>query len=295
MKFSDKEFMMNKFAIVTDSIAYLNSSYLEENNVYVAPLSVNFSDGVYKDMFEMDDTAFFAKVAELDEIPKSSQPSPGDIMAVFDEIRAQGYQDVLVISMTRVASGTCAAFELAAQQIDDLDIYVLDSETGLQVEGYYIEEAIKYRDAGHSRDEAVAAIKDLMPSSKLYVAIDDISFVMKGGRLGKAAQALANLLRIKPIVFVGKGKLFMSGRARSFKKAISKMLDTFEEDLKDNMPLRATVSGPAQSTYLRDIKDYFALNHPDVRLEEGRIGPVISVHAGPEAIALMWAKDSSKV
>lgn len=285
---------MKQFAIVTDSIHYLPKDYIEANNIYVAPLNVIFSDGQYRDMIDLNEISFFEKVKELDELPKSSQPSIGDIMAIFSEVLEAGYTDVLVITMSSHASGTHETFKLAARQVEGLNIIVLDSESGMQVEGYYVEEAVRCRELGLGLVETVDKIKAMIPYGAVNFALDDVSFVLNGGRLGRAAQVLVNLFKIKPIVTVQNGKLSLTGRLRNLNKAMRKIIDNFEADLKEGVPLRVTVAGPRGQEQVEKLLAYFKENHPNIKVETGIVGPVISVHAGPNAFALVWGLDTSK-
>nr|KAB0646837.1 DegV family protein [Aerococcus sanguinicola] len=286
---------MSKIAILCDSLAYLDPAFKEEHDIFVVPLSVTFSDGTYRDMVDIDDKSFYAKVEASGEFPKSSQPSPGAFMEAFDEIQAKGYDQVLAIMVTPRASGTFETLKMAAAQEEDLEVYPFNSQIGLQAQGYYIEAAVKERDQGRSVEEIIANLDKLPPYSKLYVILDDVRYVLKGGRLGSAATALVNFLKIKPIVKVGQDRLELSARTRSLKKAIQRVVESLEEDAAKGLPLRATISGRKDFEPYQSLKAIVQEKFPDMRLDEGIIGPTVGVHSGPNAFALMWSIDTDKL
>ena len=271
--------------IVTDSTSDIPKEIVDNLNIKVVPLNVHFGETTYKDGIDISPDEFFQKLTTGSIFPSTSQPSIGEFVEAYEETWKEE-NEVVSIHISSKLSGTYnSAFQASKELENRITVHLVDSlhasmSTGLAV----INAAIAAKE-GKSGQECVKIAKDTLAKSRIYVMLDTLEFLEKGGRIGKARSLLGNILKIKPLLTIESGEISEFGKARSRRAGLSKLR---QEAYKVNPAQQIAV------VYSTDQED--AINFA-TSLEQflpdrekpivSRVGPVIGTHAGPNLIGIV--------
>lgn len=283
-------------AIVTDSTAYLDPDYIRENNITVLPLMVTFSDGSYREMEDIDLKTFYEKMEELDEIPTSSQPSYGQILETLQDL-AENHEEILALTISSGISGTYDSFVMAAQEIDQAEVTVIDSRLTCRYLANYIDLAIEMHRDGSTMAEIKEKIEAAKPSTEVILSVNNLENFRKSGRISNAAAFFGDFLKIRPILEFQDGKIVATDKVRTNKRVIRYMMDKFDQAYQESdRPLKVVLleSFQGKNEQIQLIKEDLAEKYPDVTVEEDIVGPVIGTHTGPTVYSLGWMVDFDK-
>jgi len=259
----------------------------------VVPLYVRFGDGeARREYVDISTSEFYRLLRESDQPPKSAQPSPADFAAVFDEL--SGYERILCVVLSEKLSGTFASAELAAKDFGD-KVRVIDSRvtSGGTV---ILADAIQRRlDRGTDDEEIDALVESFRRERGLLFTVDTLEYLVRGGRIGKAAGLAGQLLSVKPILAFDDGEVAPLKRVRGRSKALGELEGIFRDSTEgqDDANLHVGV-GHAEANedcddLVRRVKDV----RPNASLDIiTTLGPVIGTHGGPGTLGLFWFWDS---
>lgn len=278
----------SKIAIVVDSTAGIPQELIKKHNIYVMPLRVNWpGDPIvsYKDIVELSPTEFFEKLKNSDEIPTTSQPSPGEFVEFFGEI-GESHKEIVAILVSNELSGTMKSAEFALNMLEDVTVELVDSKTTGMGMGIIALLAAEQAEAGGNLQEIIRQAKLAVEKSRQWVVVNTLEYLHKGGRVSGSKKMIGTMLSMKPLLHVIDGRIELFGTVRTFNKAIKTMLDIIEVEVKTKKKLLMSVSHTdslslAQST-AGTIRERFA---PDA-LHIVEASPVIGTHTGPGAIAV---------
>jgi len=279
---------MSRIHIVTDSTSDLRPEVLKEYGVHMVPLSIQIGDKTYLDRVDLEPESFLGMMEKSEELPKSSQPAPGVFKELYDELGKDGDQ-VLSIHMTGGMSGTVESARAAAD-LTDVDVTVVDSRYISYALSFQVIEAAKMAEAGSSMEEIVAKLDDIRRNTKLYVVLDTLDNMVKGGRIGKGRALVGSIMKIKPIASLDDGEYTPVYKARSHKKVVDFLFEDFIERTKGkNVKGVGLVhaNGLAMAGPLKEriIESGFT----DIKFDFTT--PVISTHTGIGAIGFMFYTD----
>lgn len=277
--------MDKKIAIVTDSTCDLPDSVLQENHIHVVPLRIVYETREYRD--RLDITA--EKVYELldQEIPKTSLPLTADVMEILDGLMAQGYTDVVYLSISAGLSGSYNLIRLLIQEYSGFNIEVVDTCTLSMGLGFLVLEAAREAKRSGDAKAVVARVEKIRARMGALFVIKTLEYLRKGGRIGKVEGTLGTLLDIKPIIGVGFDGIYHTmAKVRGFKNSVAKMLEmTKQQYLGKNINV-AIVHGssPAEANeLLGEIKKFATVCESVVT----QVCPVLGIHTGPGLLGII--------
>ena len=270
--------------IVTDSTADLNQAQQESAGVSVVPLNVRFGDQVFKDHLDLSTDEFFSRLKTSPQLPKTSQPAVGAFEEVFRKHREAG-DDVVAVLISSKVSGTVGAAEMAAKSVDGEHIEVIDSLTTSMALGFLALEGAKLAKSGADRSEVGQRIRSLIPKAKVLAAVDTLTYLERGGRIGRARALLGSLLNVKPLITLQDGEVAPLGRARGRVQAIDKLVSLLERDGK--LSNLAVLHGGARSDAER-LRDRVSGNYPGLEIPLAETGAVIGTYTGPGVIGFTY-------
>ena len=270
--------------IVTDSTADLSGSQQQSAGIAVVPLNVRFGDQVFKDHVELSGDEFFAKLKASHELPKTSQPSVGAFEEVFRRYREAG-DDVVAVLISSKVSGTYGAAEMAARAVDGEHIQVIDSLAVSMALGFLAIEGARLAQKGAGRDDVAQRIRSLIPKTHVLAAVDTLTYLEKGGRIGRASALLGSLLNVKPLLTLQDGLVAPLGRARGRAQAVDKLVDFLGRDGK--LTHLAVLHGAAPADAER-LRERVAGNYPGMDIPFAEIGAVIGTYTGPGVIGFTY-------
>lgn len=276
---------MSKIHIVTDSTSDLRPDEIEKYNLHVVPLNIQIGEKSFLDRVDLQPQEFLEMMKNAPELPKSSQPAPGIFKELYDRLGKDGGQ-VLSIHMTGGMSGTVESARTAAQ-LSDTDVTVIDSRYISYALAFQVIEAAQMAQQGKTMEEIVERVNKVRENTKLYVVVDTLDNLVKGGRIGKGRAMIGSFLKIKPIASLDGGEYTPVSKARSYKQVVSYLMDDFLERTAGKTVKGVGIvhaDGQAMAEPLRE--KILESGFHDIKYDYTT--PVISTHTGIGAIGFMF-------
>jgi DegV family protein with EDD domain len=279
---------MNKIKIVTDSTMDMSEETLlkYENEIEVVPLSVTINGETFFDRVELIPADFIKMMRASKELPKTSQPSPGAFLEVYNRFGAEGYE-VISIHMTGKMSGTVRSAEAAAQ-MSNTNVTVIDSQFVSKALSFQVVEAAEMVRQGKGKDEIVNRLELVKKNTRLYVMVDTLENLVKGGRIGKGKAFLGSLMNIKPIASLEGAEYHPVAKVRSYSQVVKYLVNQFMEDVKGSTIKRVGIAHAEAYELSVKIKDRIMELTGCNEIEIDYTNSIVSTHTGSGAIALMY-------
>ena len=277
-------------AIVLDSTADLPDAAERFPNWRVVPLYVRFGDESLRDGVDIDAAAFYTRLRESSVFPTTSQPTPGDFLACYEELGA--YERIFSLHVSASVSGTFASAETAAAELGDGRVRAIDTETA-SASIAMLALAIQRRlERGTNDEEIDALVSRYLQERGLLFTVDTLEFLQRGGRIGKAAAFAGTLLHVKPILSIRDGEVEPVKRVRGERKAFAELAAALENETRDEPAFRLGVAHAAAPERAAELEALVRERRPRAELElVVALGAVIGAHAGPGTLALFWFRD----
>ena len=276
-------------AIVVDSTADFPEAQERFPNWRMVPLYVRFGDQSYRDYVELGPEEFYARLRTADELPTTSQPTPGDFLAAYEELGA--YERIYSLHISAKLSGTFDSARTAASELGD-KVQMIDTETAsaaITMLGLAMQRRLE---RGTTDDEIAELAERYKAQHRLLFTVDTLEFLAKGGRIGRAAKFAGQMLHIKPILTIDDGEVLPLKRVRGNQKAMQEFVSEFTEGSTDEPGLRVGIAhadAPERAEALvkmvRDVR-------PHAEIETvTTLGAVVGTHAGPGTVGFFWFTD----
>lgn len=277
---------MGKIKIVTDSTVDLRDEVLHKYEIEVVPLSIHIDGQTYIDREDITPEEFMVKMKYAEELPKSSQPPTGVFLELYDRLIDEGYE-VISIHMTGGMSGTVQSAESAASMAKG-KVTVIDSRYISRALAFQVIEAAKMAQAGKTVEEIVASVENIRENTRLFVYVDTLENLIKGGRIGKGKAMIGSLLNIKPIASLEGGVYSPVAKVRSHTQAAKYLAKEFAEDVKGKTIKGVGLVHAEGVELAHKIKQaIFELTGYEVK-DIDYTTPIVSTHTGPGAIGFMY-------
>lgn len=279
--------LQKEIAIVTDSTADLPLSLVEEMGIVVVPLNVILGEKNYKDGIDISSQEFFEMLPTTKVHPRTSQPSPGEFSEVYTKLLSE-YKEIVSIHISSHLSGTYQSAVLASEMVDGGKITVVDSQGASLGLGLAVMEAARERNAGAKTGEIIAHVKAVSKNQVFVLSVENLVWLEKNGRIGKASSLLGSILNVHPILRVKDGAIVAHSKVRG---SMSKVLKSLVEAAGEFVPYSSRVSvgilhGNCQSR-AEELRTLVAEKYQIDEITINQIGPVIGVHVGPGTIGLV--------
>jgi DegV family protein with EDD domain len=278
-------------AVVLDSTADFPDAPERFPNFRVVPLYVRFGDESFRDYVDIDPTRFYERLQASTELPTTSQPTPGDFLAVYEEL-APRYEHVLSLQISSTLSGTYGSAVAAGEMLGDDKVRVIDTRTvsaSLALLALGIQRRLE---RGTTNEEIDAFVERYRRDHKLLFTVNTLEYLAKGGRIGKAAAFAGNLLNVKPILTIRDGEVVPLKRVRGNQKAFQEFRDLFESTSTDSPALKVGIAHAAAPERLDALRELVEHVRPHAQIEIAtQLGAVIGTHAGPGTVGFFWFED----
>ncbi|MGG1613162.1 DegV family protein [Paenibacillus phoenicis] len=287
---------MNQAVIIADSTADIPQATVSEYGIHIVPMRLAFGDQSYLEGIDITAEEFYDKLIKSKELPTTSQTSPSQYVEVYRNLlAAYPGSPIISIHISSGMSGTYQSAVLAKEMLEEelghpVDVTVIDSLCATYGFGLQVVHAARMAKQGASVEEIRAEVERLGKARRLYFLVDTLEYLQKGGRIGKAAAILGNLLNIKPILSVDQeGVIYAVDKVRGRKKAMARVIELFVNDsagVKDiNVAVCDCVNPEGSEEILALLRQHFTL-HEVVR---NSIGAVVGTHVGPGTVAtFIW-------
>lgn len=217
-----------KIAIATDSNSGITQAQAKELGVYVLPMPFVIDGMEYLDGVTLDQEMFYQKLGEDAEV-STSQPSPESVMGFWDEI-LKDHDAVVYIPMSSGLSGSCQTAKMLSEEYDG-KVFVADNHRISITQRQSVLDALKMAEQGMTVEAICEKLEETGSDSTIYIMVDTLKYLKKGGRLTPAVAAIGTLLRIKPILTIQGEKLDSYAKARTLKQSKSAMIAAIQNDL----------------------------------------------------------------
>lgn len=276
-----------KVAVMTDSTAYIPEEVRDKHDIHMVPLSVVFEDESYREELDITTEEFYQKMKTSKNLPKTSQPSVGDVTEKFEEL-AKDYDAVVSIHLSSGISGTYQAVVSAGEMVEGIKVYPYDSEISCMAQGFYVLEAAEMAEAGKTPEEIVVRLDEIKKSLRAYFMVDDLTNLQRGGRLSNAQALLGGLLQIKPVLHFVDKVIVPFEKIRTRKKAISRIMGLLEEEAAKGKAMRVVFIHGNDRESAVELENEFLEKYPDMDTSISYFGPVIGTHVGQGAVGVCW-------
>lgn len=276
---------MTTTRVVTDSACDLPEDLVTELGIGIVPLHVRFGDTELVDREELSAKEFWARCAGSPTLPETSAPAPGAFGRAFEQLAAEGAESIVCICLSSRLSATIQSATRAAHDLaGEIEVHVVDSASVTLGEGLTVVEAAVAASAGKSGVEVVAAATSAAERVQVFGAIDTLTNLRRGGRIGGAAALVGSVLAVKPVIEVRGGVVEQESKQRTR----SRSLEYLAQKVIAAGPLSRlavfSADAPDLDGFLALLSDVSAA-HPTL---VGDIGPVIGTHCGPGAVGVAW-------
>ena len=217
---------MGKVAIVTDSNSGITQAEGKKMGIYVLPMPFYINEELFYEDITLTQEEFYEKLAGDADI-KTSQPAPGDVMDMWDKALEE-YDEVVHIPMSAGLSSSCETAIMLSQDYDG-KVQVVNNHRISVTQRRSVEEAKKLADAGKSAAEIKELLEAIQWDSDIYITVDTLKYLKKGGRLTPAAAAIGTVLNLKPVLRLKGEKLDAFAKSRGWKSAKKTMIKTINE------------------------------------------------------------------
>lgn len=279
-----------KTAVMTDSNSGITAAEGKELGVFIVPMPVIIDGVTYFEGKNLLQPDFFESLMSGKDV-STSQPSPGDLMELWNRVLALGYDDIVYIPMSSGLSNSYASAAVLAEEYDHR-VHVVDNHRISIPQLASVMDAVKLVSEGRTAGEIKELLEKAALEASIYIAVDTLEFLKKGGRVTPAAAAIGSVLGIKPLLSIQGDKLDAYAKVRGMKRCRRRLIEAVEKDLNerfsegDMSKVRIATAGSFRNPELaEDWRQEVARAFPDYEVVYRDLGCSIESHTGPEAMA----------
>lgn len=279
-----------KIAIITDSGSGLSAQEAKALGVYCLPLQIINNGQEYKDGENITTPQVYEMLHE-GNMPTTSMPTMGAMENMLKEIKEDGYDEAIAITITAGLSSTSHVFAAVAKDLA-YPLHMIETYTTCNIQRYLTISAKTLVDRGIPCDEIIARLNESVSHSNTLIIPDDLQHLKRGGRLTPIAAALGGLLKIKPILKLNassNGRIDVSEKVRTMSKALQNVIDAFVNEHIHEDYMLTVLHTDAEETGLK-LKDLMQTAFPNNDIYFGLIGAVISCHTGIGCVGIQYIK-----
>ncbi|MDI6453781.1 DegV family protein [Peloplasma aerotolerans] len=249
--------------------------------------TLNLGGKEYEDYVDIQAKEFYDVIMANPDIDVStSQTSTGKIASVYEELKEEGYTEVIAIVISSKLSGTYQGAVLAKDMVPGINVYVIDSRSVSYGEAYLVLEAIKMIKNGSKTRDIIDKLEKIRDNIYLYVLVDTLKYLVKNGRLSATSGFLGTLLKIKPLLHVQRdGSLVPFEKIRTTSKAQARLVEVIKHDIEGkNVVMFIAYTNNEEKA--KEIKQQILDVRQDVTVELVPLTPVVGAHAGPGTLGV---------
>lgn len=282
---------MGKIAVVTDSNSGITQEKGKELGVHVIPMPFYIDGELFLEDITLTQEAFYEKLGSDCEI-STSQPAPGEVMEFWDKLLKE-YDEIVHIPMSSGLSSTCETAIMLSKDYDG-KVEVVNNQRISVTQKTSVLDAVRLAKAGKSALEIKESLEAEKLEASIYITVDTLKYLKKGGRITPAAATIGTVLNLKPVLQIQGEKLDAFAKVRGWKQAKKTMLDAMEKDLlhrfggkKMSLLAAYTCSAEEAKSWKEELEDRF----PNYTIDMDPLSLSVACHIGPGALAVACAKE----
>ncbi len=281
----NKDPNQSEVAIVTDSTADLTPTLIGDLPISVIPLKIKFdTNEYYRDGVDISKGEFWNKIINTGVLPKTSQASPAEFKALYESLFRRGYKKIITILISSKLSGTQQAAKVARGMLaEEKAITILDSKNVWLGSGHLVLEAARMAKRGEQVEKIIEVVEEMRNRAKVYFVVNELEYLEKGGRIGKASARIGGVLNIKPILKVEDGEVHSERKVVGEKGAMKYMEKLLKQEAKNGSIILYTGWGGTKTQ--RDNADELRKSIDKFKnveyMSRCEVGATIGSHSGP--------------
>lgn len=285
---------MGKIAIITDSNSGITQSQAKELGIRVLPMPFNIGEKTYFEDIDLTQQQFYDMLGEGTDIA-TSQPSPESVLNLWDELLKE-YDEIVHIPMSSGLSGTCDTAKMLAADYDGR-VWVVNNQRISVTQRQSTLDAMALANRGFSGQQIRDILERERLESSIYIMVDTLKYLKKGGRITPAAAALGTLLRLKPVLQIQGKKLDAFAKARTVKQARTIMIDAMKKDLTERIgksprgeKVYLSIAHTQNQELAEDFREEIKKDFPEHDIYIAPLSLSVACHIGPGALAITCSK-----
>lgn len=271
---------MKKIAIITDSAGDISKDFSKKHNIKVIPLRICFSDKEFLDGVDIQSNEIYPLLEK--EIPKSSLPYRDDIIKAFDQAKSEGYTDAIYIGISSGLSGTFNSVRLIAQEYDSMTVHCFDTKTLSCAQNMLILAAVAAVKTTDNIQEILDHLQGIRKKMVAMFCVRDLTYLIKGGRIGKVAGTVGSLLKLCPVIKVNDDGVYeTASKTMGFNRAIDSLISELKNLFADSeiaISLTYSTNKDIAEKIKKEIIKYCNVKSCEIN----PVTAVLGVHTGPD-------------
>ena len=274
---------MARVAIFTDSASDLDPAEAAASGIHIIPLAVSFGSETFKAGTELSGPAFWERMTAKDApFPTTAASSPGEFKEAYEAAFNDGAEAVVSIHVAGTLSGTIKSAQIARDMLPDREIHVVDSLGASMAQGILARMGIELAEADVPAEEIAAELEARAPDMRMYVALETLEYLRKGGRISGTQAAIGSLLSVKPIIMVKHGEVTTADRVRTRSKARERLLELIFERPIERIAILHTVAPDVEEFRAEILRRLPDIDPETVTVE--LVGASVGPHLGPGCV-----------
>jgi len=272
-------------AVITDTNSGISTEEAAEMGIRSISMPVLIDGEIYLEGVDLGSESFFTSLTEGKAVT-TSQPSPGVVCSAWEEALNEGFDNVVYLPMSSGLSHSCESAQLAAANYSGRVAVVDNGRVSVTLRAA-VEDALAMANQGMPAAHIKSELERRAKLSSIYLAVDDLGYLVRGGRVTPAAAALASVLKVRPVLSIRTGQIEPFSKERGMKKAVAKMFSAAKHDAKKEFDLKEDelVVGVA-SAGIDPERELEYLEFPDAKVFFNRLPFSVAVHTGPGALGI---------
>src|SRR5688572_2336495 len=279
----EEEPPLSRVAIFTDSASDLDPAQAEASGIHVIPLLVSFGSATFKAGVDLSGPAFWDRMVAPDApFPTTAASSPGDFKAAYEAAFADGAEAVVSIYVAGTLSGTIKSAQIARDMLPDREIHLVDSLAASMAQGILAGMGVEMAEADRPAAEIAETLESRTSDIVIYVALETLEYLKKGGRISGAQAAIGTLLSVKPIIKLKNGVVTTAERVRTRSKARERLMELITEQPVERLAILHTTSADVDA-----FRDEMLRRLPHLEPEAvtvDLVGASVGPHLGPGCV-----------
>lgn len=276
--------------IVTDGGMDMSPQQQAGLNIHQMPLLIILDGKTYRSGIDVGTEEFYDLLTNTRSLPTTSLPSPGDFADLYRKL-AKSDPDILSVHISSGLSSTANAARTAAGMVPEAKVTVVDTMTLSSGEGWQVEAAARAAKAGWPLAQILDLIGRVRTVTETVYTLPDLKWLIHGGRISHLKGLLASMLKLKPLIGVGKsdGKYYVRGQKRTFDRALPAIADVIAQDCSPETPLRVQIAHANNLDGANRLREVIDRLFKCEWLPPCSIAPVLGAHTGPGLVGAVYA------
>lgn len=279
--------------IVTDSGMDLSPEQLAGIHIHQVPLKIDLDGQTYLSGVDIQPEEFYDLLTKTDSLPKTSLPSPGDFVKLYEKIVKDHPEDknIFSIHISSGLSNTLQSARTAAEMVPQAVINFFDTMTLSGAQGWQVEAAARAAQAGWPVEKINELVEKVRKATETIYTLPDLRYLIHGGRISHMKGLLASVLHIKPIIGVNKteGKYFERGKQPTFKRALRGLVNTITRDIPEGSAIRVQAASTNNPEGIEAVRKEMDKRFDCHWLPDSTVAPVLGAHTGLGLVGLVYA------